>query len=54
MENYPSYDAIVLGGGSGGIGFAIRAACGDSEGGHGRSVLLVEGAKLGGTCVHTG
>ncbi|NNC24356.1 glutathione-disulfide reductase [Salinisphaera sp. USBA-960] len=43
-----SYDLIVLGGGSGGIATARRAAA------HGANVLLVEPGRLGGTCVNVG
>lgn len=39
---------IVIGGGSGGLAFAQRAAQ------YGREVLLVERARLGGTCVNQG
>jgi len=42
------YDYVVIGGGSGGIASARRAA------GHGAKVALVEGNKLGGTCVNVG
>jgi len=42
------YDFIVVGGGSGGIACARRAAA------HGASVLLVEGGRIGGTCVNVG
>ncbi|MEL6644900.1 MAG: FAD-dependent oxidoreductase [Pseudomonadota bacterium] len=44
----PSYDSIVIGGGSGGLAFAKAAA------GLGARVLLVERAALGGTCVNRG
>lgn len=43
-----NYDLIVIGGGSGGIASARRAAQ------HGKKVLLFEGARLGGTCVNVG
>ena len=43
-----SYDLIVIGGGSGGIATARRAAQ------HGASVALIEGQRLGGTCVNVG
>ncbi len=43
-----SFDLIVLGGGSGGIATARRAAA------HGASVLLVEPNRFGGTCVNVG
>lgn len=46
MEN--KYDYIVIGGGSGGIASANRAAM------YGAKVLLVEGNQLGGTCVNVG
>lgn len=42
------YDLIVIGGGSGGIASARRAAQ------HGKSVLVFEGSRLGGTCVNVG
>lgn len=42
------YDLIVLGGGSGGIASAVRAAK------HGASVALIENNHLGGTCVNVG
>ncbi|MFL6587317.1 MAG: glutathione-disulfide reductase [Luteimonas sp.] len=42
------FDLIVLGGGSGGLAAAFRAAE------HGRRVALVEPAELGGTCVNVG
>ena len=43
-----TYDLIVIGGGSGGIAAARRAAS------HGARVLLVEAGALGGTCVNVG
>ncbi|KQO64955.1 dihydrolipoyl dehydrogenase [Curtobacterium sp. Leaf261] len=43
-----TYDVVVLGGGSGGYAAALRAAE------LGMSVALVEGDKLGGTCLHRG
>lgn len=43
-----SFDLIVLGGGSGGIATARRAAA------HGAKVLLIEPDRLGGTCVNVG
>lgn len=43
-----SFDLIVLGGGSGGIASAVRAAS------HGARVAVVEGRHLGGTCVNVG
>ena len=42
------YDLIVIGGGSGGIAAARQAA------GYGARTLLVEGDRLGGTCVNVG
>ncbi len=42
------FDAIVIGGGSGGLAFAERAAE------HGRRVALIEARELGGTCVNNG
>lgn len=42
------YDLVVIGGGSGGIATARRAAS------YGAKVALVEGNKLGGTCVNRG
>lgn len=42
-----AYDYLVVGGGSGGIASARRAAE------FGAKVALVEGKKLGGTCVST-
>ncbi len=43
-----AYDLIVIGGGSGGLAAARRAAR------HGAKALVIEGNKLGGTCVHVG
>lgn len=43
-----SYDFIVIGGGSGGVATARRAAK------HGAKVLLIEEGRLGGTCVNVG
>jgi dihydrolipoamide dehydrogenase len=43
-----NYDIVVLGGGIGGYTAAIRAAQ------LGKSVAIVEKAKLGGTCLHSG
>jgi glutathione reductase (NADPH) len=45
MDNY---DYIVVGGGSGGLASARRAAA------HGAKVLLIERGALGGTCVNLG
>lgn len=42
------FDYIVVGGGSGGIASANRAGM------HGAKVLLIEGNKIGGTCVNVG
>jgi len=42
------FDFVVLGGGSGGIAAARRAA------GHGARVALIESGQLGGTCVNLG
>ena len=42
------YDYIVIGGGSGGIASANRAAM------HGAKVVLFEGKEVGGTCVNVG
>lgn len=42
------YDYIVVGGGSGGIASANRAGM------HGQKVLIIEGNKIGGTCVNVG
>ncbi|MDP3294709.1 MAG: glutathione-disulfide reductase [Nevskia sp.] len=44
----PSFDLAVLGGGSGGIATARRAAQ------YGAKVVLIEPARLGGTCVNVG
>lgn len=46
--NEHKYDYIALGGGSGGIASAARAAM------HGAKVALIEYNKLGGTCVNVG
>ena len=43
-----SFDLVVVGGGSGGYVGAIRAAQ------YGLSVAVVERARLGGTCLHSG
>ncbi len=42
------YDFLVIGGGSGGIAAARRASR------HGARAAVVEGGRLGGTCVHVG
>ena len=42
------FDLLVIGGGSGGVACARRAAS------HGARVALVENGRLGGTCVHRG
>lgn len=42
------FDLVVLGGGSGGYAASLRAAQ------LGLSVALIEGEKLGGTCLHKG
>ena len=42
------YDYVVIGGGSGGIASANRAAM------HGAKVILFEGKEVGGTCVNVG
>ncbi|MBM4362142.1 MAG: glutathione-disulfide reductase [Deltaproteobacteria bacterium] len=42
------FDCLVIGGGSGGLAAARRAAA------HGAKVALVEAGRLGGTCVHAG
>jgi glutathione reductase (NADPH) len=46
--NRHHYDLIVIGGGSGGLAVAETAAQ------LGRSVTLIEGSKIGGTCVNNG
>ena len=47
-ESRTEFDIVVLGGGSGGYATALRASQ------LGLSVALVEGSKLGGTCLHNG
>lgn len=47
MSTY-DYDLIVIGGGSGGVSSAKRAA------GYGAKVCVIEGARWGGTCVNVG
>ena len=48
MDSQNDFDLIVLGGGSGGLAGAFRAAT------HGAKVALMEPALLGGTCVNVG
>ena len=48
MSKSEEYDLIVIGGGSGGIAAARRAAE------YGARVVLFEAARLGGTCVNVG
>lgn len=48
MSHEHDHDLIVIGGGSGGLAAAQRAAE------YGARVALVEGARLGGTCVNVG
>ncbi len=48
MTTHYDYDLIVLGGGSGGLAAAFRAAQ------HGRRVAMLEPGELGGTCVNVG
>ena len=45
---HDEYDLIVIGGGSGGLAAAQRAAE------YGARVALIEGGRLGGTCVNVG
>ena len=47
MTSY-DFDFLVIGGGSGGIASAKRAAI------HGKKVAVVERARWGGTCVNVG
>jgi len=46
--NNQHYDLIAIGGGSGGLAVAKQAA------GYGKRVAIVEGGRLGGTCVNNG
>lgn len=48
MSNQTEYDLVVVGGGSGGVASARRAAS------YGARVALIEGSRLGGTCVIRG
>jgi len=48
MADIEGFDFLVLGGGSGGLAAAKRAAD------LGARVALIEPAELGGTCVHRG
>ncbi len=48
MAASPEFDVAVLGGGTGGYTAAIRAAQ------LGRKTVVIEAAKLGGTCLHIG
>ena len=48
MSTEQHYDLIVLGGGSGGLAVAERAAS------YGKNVAVIEPAKLGGACVNLG
>lgn len=48
MSSSYDYDLIAIGGGSGGIACAKRAAS------HGKKVMCIERARLGGTCVNVG
>ena len=43
-----TYDIVILGAGSGGYATALRAAQ------LGMTVALIDGDKVGGTCLHTG
>ena len=44
----PHYDLIAIGGGSGGLAVAKRAAA------HGARAAVIEGGRIGGTCVNVG
>ena len=46
MTNH--YDLIAIGGGSGGLAVAKKAAE------YGKRVAIVEGSRMGGTCVNNG
>ena len=48
MTKQDGYDFLVVGGGSGGVAAARRAA------GYGATVGLIEGSRMGGTCVNVG
>lgn len=48
MSENQEYDIVILGGGSGGYATALRA------GQLGKKVALIEGDKVGGTCLHRG
>lgn len=48
MTDTPTYDIVILGAGSGGYAAALRGAQ------LGLKVALIEGDKLGGTCLHRG
>ncbi|MDO5700052.1 MAG: dihydrolipoyl dehydrogenase [Bowdeniella nasicola] len=48
MTDTPDYDIVILGAGSGGYAAALRGAQ------LGLKVALIEGAKVGGTCLHKG
>jgi glutathione reductase (NADPH) len=48
MDMNKQYDLIVIGGGSGGLAAAEKAAA------YGKRVAIIEASKLGGTCVNNG
>ena len=48
MENTLKYDFIVLGGGSGGISAAKKAAS------YGKKCAIIEKSFIGGTCINLG